>query len=124
MKLVFTFGICSSLIVLAACSSSSKKSFPDSVEKTIESNQSEFDKCYDFTLKHKRDSDPAPVGRIEVGFTVSPAGKVTESNIISTDVNDNRLEKCVQETLRRTQFPANDQGRLTQTTYPFDFGKK
>ena len=124
MKLAFRLGICAPLLVLAACSSSSKRSFPDSVDKTIENNQSEFDKCYDSEMKRKRDTDPAPVGRITMGFTVSPQGKVTESNVISSEVGNMRLEKCVQESLRRLQFPKNDEGRLIQTTYPFDFGKK
>ena len=124
MKLALRFGACISLLLLAACASSSKNSFPDSVDKTIEKNQSEFDKCYDFAVKHKSDSEPAPIGRIQMGFTVSPAGKVTESNVISSEVNNPRLEKCVQETLRRLSFPSNEEGRLIQTTYPFDFGKK
>ena len=124
MKRVLHLSICTSLLFLAACSSSSKKSFTDSVDNTIESNQDEFDKCYKSAMKQKRESDPAPAGRIEVGFTVNPAGRVTESNIITSEVNDMKLEKCVQETLRRISFPSNDEGRLIQTTYPFNFGSR
>jgi hypothetical protein len=124
MKRALSLICCLSLVWVAACSSSSKKGFSESVDETIENNQDEFDKCYKSAVKQKRDSDPNPAGRIEVGFTVNPAGRVTESNILTTDVNDTKLEKCVQETLRRVQFPKNDEGRIIQTTYPFNFGKR
>lgn len=109
---------------LAACASSSKKSFPDSVDSTIESNQSDFDKCYEQALKQKRPVDPMPEGRVEISFTVSPSGTVTESNVLSSNVSNPKLERCVAETLRRIQFPSNKEGRLIQTSYPFDFAPK
>lgn len=110
------------ILAIASCSTSGKtKSFSDSVDQTIEKNWGEFKKCHDFAIKHKLPKEPVPVGRIEMGFTVSPAGRVTESNILTTTVGNMVLEKCVQETLRRLEFPSNKEGRLTQTSYPFDF---
>ena len=108
------------LIIGAGCSSAEKGNFPDSVDQSIESHQKEFNKCYDSALKQKLPTEAVPTGRVQMGFTVSPAGVVTESNVIN-GIGSLYLEKCIQETLRRIKFPSNKEGRLIQTTYPFDF---
>lgn len=124
MKIYHEIGLALGLTFLAIGCSSSPKGFSDSVEQTIEAQDDEFQKCYASALKQKHPTDPVPMGRIEMGLTVNPAGKVTEANVIKSEVQSLKLEKCVQETLRRIQFPKNDEGRIIQTTYPFDFAPK
>jgi TonB family protein len=107
-------------LMLGGCSTAKKASYTDT-DQIIQSNMPQFQKCYDQAVAQKRANDPSPNGRLEVEMTVSPAGTVTGVTVVSSESGNRKFEQCVQETLRRIKFPANSEGRLTQTTYPFDF---
>jgi TonB family protein len=53
--------------------------------------------CYTQALKH----DPALKGRIEVRVVVFPSGKVAAATLVSSTVNNDRLERLVLEKIRR-----------------------
>jgi len=59
-------------------------------------------------------------GKVILNLTISPAGKVLKCKIISSELNDPKLEKRLVTRIRMFRFGALDVAE-TQVTYPIDF---
>ena len=73
--------------------------------------------CYLPALKKK----PELSGRVTVQFTISSAGKVVDSVLQSSRLQDARVEKCVVKAFRGWEFPKPPGGDSVVVTHEFNF---
>lgn len=64
-----------------------------------------------------------PRGRLEIQFTVTPAGEVGSAVIMTSKLNDPALEGCTLGSIRRWTFPAPSSGRRVIVYYPLSFSR-
>ena len=60
-------------------------------------------------------------GRIVVEFVIQTTGKVSDSKVAETTMNDSDVEKCVAEQVGKVQFPAPKDKGTVVVKYPFVF---
>ena len=70
---------------------------PDKVSEIINGHNSSIQYCYQRELRKNQDLK----GKLVVRFTVTPAGKVSEVKIVSSTLNNSRIERCVITRIRR-----------------------
>jgi len=70
---------------------------PDKVSEVINRHNSSIQYCYQRELKQ----NPDIRGKLVVRFTVTPAGKVRDVKIISSTLNNARIERCVITRIKR-----------------------
>ncbi|MEE4311536.1 MAG: AgmX/PglI C-terminal domain-containing protein, partial [candidate division KSB1 bacterium] len=70
---------------------------PDEVSAVINNHNSAIQYCYQRELKR----NPELRGKIVIRFTIAPNGRVTEAKILSSTVNNQRVERCVVNRVRR-----------------------
>ena len=70
---------------------------PDRVSEVINGHNASIQYCYQRELKQ----NPDIKGKLVVRFTVTPAGKVTDVKIISSTLNNSRIERCVLTRIKR-----------------------
>lgn len=63
----------------------------DQIMEIVNAHNSAIQACYQRALKR----NPELKGKIVVRFTISPAGKVTEVNIVSSTLNESSVESCI-----------------------------
>lgn len=85
-----------------------------SVRNVVRAHLGEVSACYDRRLLAR----PTLQGRIEVQFTISRAGHVTNAGIASNTLHDEPTEYCILSALRSWQFPRSS-GGVVLATYPF-----
>ena len=64
--------------------------------------------------------DPTLQGKVVLEITIAPSGKVTDCKIISSELNDPRLERRLVSRVKMLDFGARDVETLI-VTYPIDF---
>lgn len=70
---------------------------PDEVSAVINTHNSAIQYCYQRELKR----NPDLRGKIVIRFTIAPNGRVSEAKILSSTVNNQRVERCVLNRVRR-----------------------
>ncbi|MCU7916033.1 MAG: TonB family protein, partial [Candidatus Thiodiazotropha sp. (ex Gloverina cf. vestifex)] len=65
-------------------------------------------------------SDPALRGKVVLELTISPAGKVTKCRILSSELNDSKLERKLVSRIKLFKFSAKDV-ETAIISYPIDF---
>lgn len=85
-----------------------------SVRNVVRAHLGEVSACYDRRLLAR----PTLQGRIEIQFTISRAGHVTNAGITSNTLHDEPTEYCILSALRSWQFPRSS-GGVVLATYPF-----
>jgi metallo-beta-lactamase class B len=89
----------------------------DIVRSIIRRHINEVKACYEEELAHK----PGLAGRMLVQFSVSGAGKVIDSVLVSSTLGNARVERCGVMAVRRWQFPKTVGGGIVIINYPFVF---
>jgi TonB family protein len=84
------------------------------IRNVIRSHIKEVKTCYESELEHKKDL----AGKVMIRFTISPAGKVSESAVEQTTLGNATVEKCIAEAVRGWEFP-KPQGGSVVVSYPF-----
>jgi len=87
------------------------------VRRTLRGHLDELRACYLPALKKK----PELSGRVTVQFTLSAAGKVVDSVLQSSRLQDARVEKCVVKAFRGWEFPKPPGGDSVVVTHEFNF---
>ncbi len=90
-----------------------------------------FRRCYmSFISRSKNQSEktsqssnthqeyPPHSGSIIVGFNIQPTGRVTDTRIVKSDFVDATLNKCILQTVERTQFKAFDAEAIPVMEFP------
>lgn len=86
----------------------------DVIRRVIQQHIGEVKRCYETELeKH-----PNLAGRVMVRFTIDPAGKVTESAIQESSLNNPPSEGCIRDAVRTWIFPKPQGGKVV-VSYPF-----
>lgn len=88
---------------------------PYIVRRIVRAHINEVRYCYDQGLQR----NPKLKGRVTVRFTVSPNGKVTESSLETSTLDDAPVGNCVAKAVKRWRFPTPTDGKDSVVVYPF-----
>lgn len=89
---------------------------PSYILETLKAHKSIFYKCYTQLLqKH-----PGRSGEASVSVTIEPTGKISRSEVISSQFDDPGFKKCIGEALARLDFKAFA-GEPITTVFPLQF---
>jgi hypothetical protein len=88
---------------------------PDQVRRVVLAHQGALRACYESEAQR----NPSLKGGIVLSWQIAPDGSVASPALVSTTLNNARVEGCVLRQLRGWHFPASE----TQTIVPaFPFG--
>ena len=87
------------------------------IDDAIREHQPDIRSCYENELK----KNPEISGRIAVNFVISATGTVKSSKVERTTVENETVESCVADQIKKIQFPAPKGGGVVIVTYPFVF---
>ena len=73
--------------------------------------------CYQKELTR----NPNLYGKIKVYFVISGTGRVSESRVIQTTMNNRNVEDCVAGVIRQIRFPKPKGGGIVVVKFPFVF---
>lgn len=108
-------------LVVVGCSSSPKKiRHPTAgpIQAVINDHADDFKACYELEQTPMGDGTD-PQGTVNVGFTVAPSGAVPQARVLSSTLNQPKVEACIVEKLKSLQFPR--QPKAMETKFPFRF---
>src|SRR5262245_52514789 len=89
----------------------------EEIERVFDANKGRIFTLYNRALRE----NPALQGKVVLRLTISPDGRVTFCEIVSSELNDPELEKSLVQRVLQFQFePRNDIESIT-TTKPIDF---
>ena len=83
----------------------------------IERRWSQFKFCYEKELGRS----PNLYGKMTATFTIAPDGRVSESLILQSSMQNQNVEQCVLRIIRHITFPPPRGGGEVIVTYPFLF---
>jgi outer membrane biosynthesis protein TonB len=89
------------------------------IRGVFRSHIAEVKACYDAVAA----THPDASGALRVRFGIAPSGAVETSCLVSSELNDAAVERCVVELLLSWKFPAPDGGGWVAVTYPFQFSR-
>lgn len=87
------------------------------VEETMAGHMDEVRDCYGRAGRARRYA----AGKVNLRFMVDGAGKPQDVLVISTDLGNYEVERCLVELGRRVQFPAPIGRKATTFEYPVEF---
>ena len=87
------------------------------IDDTVSKHLPDIRSCYENELK----KDPKLSGRIAVNFVISATGGVKSSKVQRTSLENEAVESCVADQIKKIQFPAPKGGGVVIVTYPFEF---
>lgn len=86
------------------------------IQDTLRTHRPALFKCYTQLLQKK----PNVTGQASVNFTIERNGKISQADVVHTNVPDPQFKKCLIETIRRVEFrPFN--GDAITTVIPLKF---
>lgn len=85
------------------------------VEAEVRRRMGDLQACYEQRLVER----PSLAGRIEIHWSISPAGDVVEQCISGDTVHDPALTECVNALVRGSHYPLS--GSSFSVSYPFEF---
>lgn len=88
----------------------------DFIQDTLKTHRGSFFKCYTQLLQ----KTPGVVGQASISFTIAPTGKVIQSTISSSNINDNAFKKCLLDAIARVEFKSFA-GAPISTVFPIRF---
>lgn len=87
----------------------------DIIRRIVRAHINEVRYCYNQGLAR----DPDMAGRVAVQFTITDAGKVSDSDVADTTLDDEDVEKCIAKAVKRWKFPKPASGGTVVVKYPF-----
>ncbi len=105
------------LACLGGCGSVSTDggNVPAGIQSHITVNKKQVKSCYETV----RVEEPDLAGKVEVAWTVSTEGAVTDIGVANNTTGSDDLANCLVRRIKRWEFPAADEEQ--QVTYPFKF---
>jgi TonB family protein len=85
------------------------------IQKIIRRNMPQIKWCYQQALQ----KDQTLEGKVVVGFTISPAGRIIQTKIKQSTIHNMDLESCMQKKIKRWKFPQPKGGGIVIVNYPF-----
>lgn len=85
------------------------------IRDVVRSNISDIRRCYNDGLR----DDPNLAGRLAVHFKIAASGKVTDSELQSSDLEHAGVETCIVKAVAKWSFPQPEGGGSVLVTYPF-----
>lgn len=89
----------------------------DVVRRVIMSRAGAYQSCYERQLQVKRDLN----GKIEMKIIISGQGKVLQSVVARSTMNNPKVERCIAGNIKKLRFPAPKNGKMVKVRYPFRF---
>jgi TonB family protein len=93
---------------------------PAIIRRVIRMHRSEAKYCYEKDLVKK----PKLAGKIVVGFTVSPEGRVSSARVEADTMGSAAVANCLVGRVKRWRFPKPEGGGIVVVSYPFVFKAK
>jgi len=91
---------------------------PQLIEKVITRNKYELQLCYELALRRNQLVD----GKMEWSWRIDSRGQISDIALLSTDIRDRNMVRCVRQKIASWNFPRPDRGSV-EVTYPFHFTK-
>ena len=88
----------------------------DQIERVFQQNKGGIFSLYDRALR----KNPMLAGQVVVELTIAPSGQVTAVKILSSELNDEDLERKLALRIKRFKFPGGNVAEI-KVTYPIDF---
>jgi Ca-activated chloride channel homolog len=85
------------------------------IRRIVRAHLQEIRGCYNKALVR----DPTAAGRIVVQFTIGGDGRVGAAVIVSSDIEDTRLGRCIAAKVRGWEFPTGPDAGHAIVSYPF-----
>ena len=89
----------------------------EEIERVFDANKGRIFTLYNRALRE----NPALQGKVVLRLTISPDGRVTACEIVSSELNDAELERGLVQRVLQFQFEARDDVESITTTKPIDF---
>jgi TonB family protein len=89
----------------------------EEIERVFDANKGRIFTLYNRALRE----NPALQGKVVLRLTISPDGRVTACEIVSSELNDPELERGLVQRVLQFQFEARDDVESITTTKPIDF---
>jgi hypothetical protein len=87
------------------------------IDMVIKRNKAKFLYCY----QPEMEKDPSLHGKVTLNFTISGDGSVSKSSTYKTTLNNETVEACLNEQMKRIRFPTPEGGAIVIVKYPFAF---
>ena len=87
------------------------------IRRVIMSRAGAYQNCYERQLQVKRDLN----GKIEMKIIISGQGKVLQSAVAKSTMNNPKVERCIAGNIKKLRFPAPKNGKMVIVRYPFRF---
>lgn len=87
------------------------------IRRIINQHRSRFKYCYERELI----KNPNLEGKIHVWFRIEATGRVYQSKISQTTMNNDRVEECLAQRVKLLRFPSPKGGGVVDVNYPFIF---
>ena len=89
----------------------------EEIERVFDANKGRIFTLYNRALRE----NPALQGKVVLRLTITPDGKVSFCEVVSSELNDTELEKALVQRVLQFQFEARDDVESITTTKPIDF---
>jgi TonB family protein len=89
----------------------------EEIERVFDANKGRIFTLYNRALRE----NPALQGKVVLRLTISPDGRVTFCEVVSSELGDPDLEKALVQRVLQFQFEARDDIEAITTTKPIDF---
>jgi protein TonB len=89
----------------------------EEIERVFDTNKGRIFTLYNRALRE----NPALQGKVVLRLTISPDGRVTHCEVVSSELNDPELERGLVQRVLQFQFEARDDVETITTTKPIDF---
>lgn len=97
-------------------SGASAKRSADEIERVFQKNKGSIFNIYNRALR----KNPSLVGQVVVELTISPSGQVTSVKVLSSELDDETLERKLVIKIKKFKFSKANVAEVT-VTYPIDF---
>lgn len=88
----------------------------EEIEEVFSNHQRQFQNCWIQRLK----DDPNLKGKVTFRVTISPRGKISETQLASSDIEDSLMLQCLNSTLSRFSF-REFRGDPIEVIFPLEF---
>jgi TonB family protein len=89
----------------------------EEIERVFDANKGRIFTLYNRALRE----NPALQGKVVLRITITPDGRVSFCEVVSSELNDPELEKALVQRVLQFQFEARDDVESITTTKPIDF---
>ncbi len=89
----------------------------EEIARVVKANWYQIKYCYESQLRH----NPKLSGKIVVQWIIAGNGFVQSAVVISSTMNNSRVENCITRRILRWKFPQPQGGGIVRVKYPFVF---